>query len=73
MLPVVFCFLSASLCLSFLDIARYACKKTDENTLNIKQKYRLNPNNLFGFKFSVFSFRSANICSKAKRCKIIML
>lgn len=26
---------------AFFDIARYAYKKADENTLNIKQKYRL--------------------------------
>lgn len=40
----------ASFCPIFLDIARYACKKPDENTLNIKQKYRLSPNTRFGLK-----------------------
>lgn len=40
----------ASFCPIFLDIARYACQKPDENTLNIKQKYRLSPNTRFGLK-----------------------
>lgn len=35
---------------AFFDIARYAYKKADENTLNIKQKYRLYPNNRLWFK-----------------------
>ena len=34
-----FCFPLASFSSIFIDIASYACKKTDENKLNIKQKY----------------------------------
>ena len=34
----------------FFDIARYACEKSNENPFNIKQKYRPNPNDRFGFK-----------------------
>ena len=34
-----FCFLLASFRSIFLDIALYACKKYNENKLNIKQKY----------------------------------
>ena len=49
-----FCSLSASFCRIFLDIARYACKISNENTLNIKQKYRLNSNDRFGFKPQFF-------------------
>ena len=33
----------------FLDIVSYACKRSNENPLNIKQKYRLNSNDRFGF------------------------
>ena len=33
----------------FLDIVRYAYKRSNENPLNIKQKYRLNSNDRFGF------------------------
>lgn len=29
---------------AFLDIARYDCEKSNDNPLNIKQKYRLNHN-----------------------------
>lgn len=44
-------FVSIGLFLSdFLDIARYTCKETAENTPNIKQKYRLSPNTLFWIK-----------------------
>ena len=45
-----FCFPLASFRSIFLDIARYACKKYNENMLNIKQKYRLNSNDRFGLK-----------------------
>lgn len=34
--------------LIFLDIARHACEKSNENPLKIKQKYRLKTNNDLG-------------------------
>lgn len=48
----VFLFLSAYFCSLFLDIACYACKKTNESTLYIKQKSRSNHNNRFWLKVS---------------------
>ncbi len=39
-----------SFCSIFLDMAHYVCKKSNENALNIKQKYRLNSNDLFCIK-----------------------
>ena len=48
-----FCFPLASFRLIFLDIARHARKRSNENKLNIKQKYRLNSNDRFGFKKTV--------------------
>jgi hypothetical protein len=48
-LSVVKCF-QRSFCLLFLDIVRYACEKSNGNTLNIKQKSRQNSKNRFGIK-----------------------
>ena len=45
-----FCFPLASFRLIFLDIARHARKRSNENKLNIKQKYRLNSNDRFGLE-----------------------
>ena len=41
------CFISASFCSLFLDTARHARKKSNEDRLNIMQKHRLNTNNRF--------------------------
>lgn len=35
---------------AFFDIVRYACEKSNGNTLNIKQKSRQNSKNRFGIK-----------------------
>ena len=48
-----FCFPLASFRLIFLDIARHARKRSNENKLNIKQKYRLNSNDRFGLEKTV--------------------
>ena len=37
----------------FLEIARYACEKSNENPLNIKQKSRPNTNARFGLKVKI--------------------
>ena len=54
MFSAVFLFSVGIFCRFFLDIVRYACKISNENTLNIKQQYRLNSNDRFGFKPQFF-------------------
>ena len=48
MLSTRLLFLLASFCSLFLDIARYACKRSNKKLLDIKQKYRPNHNNGLG-------------------------
>ncbi len=58
MLSAVFLFSVALFCRNFLDITRYACIKYNKNTLNIKQKYRLNSNDRFGFTVSLEQYHA---------------
>lgn len=44
MLSAVFLSFIGDFSSAFLDIARYDCEKSNDNPLNIKQKYRLNHN-----------------------------